>query len=124
MWGLMPGGSAGTSFCNGTEISINFRAMASSPLFWIRFLRHLRGHARPIGLPLCLKVEHGDRTDRRGGAFAPLHRQADESELAFAEQRFEIAQAFDVGDVEIEASLVNQQVDLAVGSRSHRVDAE
>jgi hypothetical protein len=29
---LMPGGSAGTSFCSGTEISISFRAMAL-PLF-------------------------------------------------------------------------------------------
>src|ERR1700733_5768482 len=30
MCGLMPGGSAGTSFCSGTEISINCLAMAMS----------------------------------------------------------------------------------------------
>jgi hypothetical protein len=28
----MPGGSAGTSFCSGTEISISFRAMALPPM--------------------------------------------------------------------------------------------
>src|SRR6185437_8070148 len=31
MSGLMPGGSAGTSFCSGTERSISLRAMAHSP---------------------------------------------------------------------------------------------
>jgi hypothetical protein len=33
MTGWMPGGSAGTSFCSGTEISISFRAMALPPVF-------------------------------------------------------------------------------------------
>jgi hypothetical protein len=33
MTGWMPGGSAGTSFCSGTEMSISFRAMALPPLF-------------------------------------------------------------------------------------------
>jgi hypothetical protein len=28
----MPGGSAGTSFCSGTEMSISFRAMALPPV--------------------------------------------------------------------------------------------
>src|ERR1700755_3376502 len=31
MVGWLPGGSAGTSFCNGTEMSISFRAIAPAP---------------------------------------------------------------------------------------------
>jgi len=53
-----------------------------------------------------------------------IHRQADEGERACAEQRFQIAQAFDVGDAEFAAGLVNQQVHLALGSRPHGIDAE
>src|SRR4051812_23744660 len=68
--------------------------------------------------------EHGDRADWRGGTFAPLQRQADESELSLAQQRFQIAQAFDVGDAEVETGLVHQQVFLAVRAGPHRVDAE
>src|SRR5882724_9976515 len=33
MTGLMPGGSAGTSFCSGTEMSISVRAMALPSFF-------------------------------------------------------------------------------------------
>src|SRR5262249_34273520 len=32
MVGWLPGGSAGTSFCNGTEMSISFRAIAPAPV--------------------------------------------------------------------------------------------
>src|SRR6476620_11492097 len=69
-----------------------------------------------------VKYSHG--ADWRSRPLAPLHRQADEGEGALAEQRFEIAQALDVGDVEVEAGLVNQQVDVAVRPRAHRIDAE
>jgi hypothetical protein len=31
---LMPGASAGTSFCRATEISISLRAMALPPMLW------------------------------------------------------------------------------------------
>src|SRR5580700_9681634 len=43
-------------------------------------------------------VEHRDGADWRAGAFAPFQRQADELELAFSEQAFQIAQAFHMGD--------------------------
>src|SRR3954451_18969664 len=69
-------------------------------------------------------VKHGDRADRRGRSAAPFHRQADEGELAPAKQRFEIAQALDMGDVEVEAGLVHEGIHLPLGSRSHRIDAE
>src|ERR1700761_3653555 len=109
MTGWMPGGSAGTSFCKGTEMSISFRAMAWSPLLSIFCL---------------LQIEHGNRTDRRGGALAPFHRQADEGEIALAQQGFQVARAFDVGDVEVETGLVHEQVHLAVRPRPHGIDAE
>src|SRR6185437_7041272 len=114
MTGWMPGGSAGTSFCSGTEMSISFRAMAASPLLSILHLWRLTS----------LQVKHGDGPDRRSGSFAPFHRQADEGELPVAEQRFQVAQAFDVGDIEVKTCLVNQQVDFTIRTRAHRIDAE
>ena len=39
-------------------------------------------------------------------------------------QRFQIAQALDVGDAEFAAGLVNQRVHLAFGRRPHQVNAE
>jgi hypothetical protein len=68
-----------------------------------------------------LHIEHGHGADRRAGAVAPLHRQADEGELAGAEQRFQIAQALDVGDIEFETRLVNQQIHLAFRAGPHTV---
>src|SRR5262249_16445836 len=65
-----------------------------------------------------------DGAERRAGAVAPFERQADELERALPDQRLEIAQAFDVRDVEVEARLVHQRVDLALRPRSHGVDAE
>ena len=84
----------------------------SNPLHW-----HQRGLETS-------HIEHGDGADWRAGPLAPLHRQADESEAAPAQQRFQIAQALDVGDVEVETRLVNQRVHPALGSGPHRVDAE
>src|SRR4051794_5977272 len=72
----------------------------------------------------CSHIEHGHRADRRGGALAPLQWQPDKGELTLAEQRFQIAEALDVGDAEVEARLVYQQVHLAVRPGPHRVDAE
>src|SRR6187455_1362716 len=69
-------------------------------------------------------LEDRDRADRRAGAAAPFQRQADEAEPALPEQRLEIAQAFDVRDVELEAGLVHQRVYFAFGARPHRIDAE
>src|SRR5687768_6552573 len=71
-----------------------------------------------------LQIEHGDGADWRSCAVAPLRRQADEGELTLAEQRFQIAQALDVGDVEVETRLVHERVHLALGPGPHRVDAE
>src|SRR6516162_2583394 len=71
-----------------------------------------------------LILEHRDGADRRAGALAPFQRQADELEFAFADERLEIAQALDVSDVELEAGLVHQRIDHALGPRPHRVDAE
>ena len=62
--------------------------------------------ATPFGAASHIKHRHG--ADRRSRPAAPLHRQADEGELAAAEQRFEIAQALDMGDVEVEAGLVDE----------------
>src|ERR1700752_3516808 len=67
-----------------------------------------------------LIIQHRDGADRRAGALAPFQRQADELEFALAEQRFQIAQALDVGDVELEAGLVHERVDHALGPRPHR----
>src|ERR1700733_9272131 len=53
-------------------------------------------------------LKHRDRADRRAGALAPFQRQADELELALAEQCFEVAQALDVGEAEIEAGFVHE----------------
>src|SRR5262245_13893331 len=71
-----------------------------------------------------LFVEHGDRTDRRAGTAPPFERQSDEAEFALADQRLEIAEAFDVGDVELEAGLVHERVHHADRSGPHGVDAE
>src|SRR5258708_390947 len=82
----------------------------------------------PRGAPrndeVALQPEHRDGADRRTGAVAPFHRQADEGERALAQQRFQVAQALDVGDAEFAARLVNQQVHLAIGPGPHRIDAE
>src|SRR6201986_752519 len=69
-------------------------------------------------------VEHRDRADRRAGALTPFQRQADELEFTLAEQGFEIAEAFHVGDVELEAGFVHQRVHFAFRSRPRLVDAE
>src|SRR4051812_50193947 len=79
---------------------------------------------RRFGASLASHVKHGDRADRRCCPAAPLHRQADEGELAAAKQCFEIAQALDMGDVEVEAGLVDEGIHLALRSRPHRIDAE
>ena len=63
-----------------------------------------------IRLATRSQPEHSHRTDRRRRTAAPLHWQADEGESALAKQRFQIAQALDVGDVEVEAGFVNQRV--------------
>src|SRR5271167_56387 len=72
----------------------------------------------------ALIIEYRDRADRRAGAVAPLQRQADELEFAFADERLEIAQALHMGDVELEAGFVDQRVDLALRSGPHGIDAE
>src|SRR5437773_6505296 len=77
-----------------------------------------------FGASLASHVEHCNRADRRRRSAAPLHRQADEGELATTKQRFEIAQALDMGDVEIEAGLVDEGIHLALRSRPHRIDTE
>src|SRR5262249_48954542 len=48
-------------------------------------------------------VEHGPGGEGRAGAAAPLERQPDEAKLALADQRLEVAQAFHMRDVELEA---------------------
>ena len=68
--------------------------------------------------------ENGHRADGRASATAPLERQADEAEFALSDQRLEIAQTFDVRDVELEAGLVHERVDVAHRARAHGVDAE
>ena len=50
-----------------------------------------------------LLVEHRHRTDRGTGSASPLERQSDEAEFALADQGFQIAQALDVRDVELQA---------------------
>src|SRR2546427_10843016 len=72
----------------------------------------------------ALLLEHRRGTNRRAGAAAPFERQADEAEFALADQRLEVAQAFDVRDVEFEARLVHERVHDAHGSGAHGVDAE
>src|ERR1700687_2245895 len=67
----------------------------------------------------ALLVEHGHRPDRRAGSAAPFQRQPDEAELAFADQRLEIAQALDMGDVELQARLVDERVHDAFRSGAH-----
>src|SRR5437588_5349057 len=55
-----------------------------------------RAPVRPKAIrPAISEIEHGHGADRRSGAVAPLHRQADEGERALAEQRFQVAQALD-----------------------------
>jgi hypothetical protein len=46
--GWPPGGSAGTSFCSGTEISISRLAMGVSPEISVAFSRSLKPRARLI----------------------------------------------------------------------------
>ena len=72
----------------------------------------------------ALVFEDSDGADRRARAFTPFERQADEAKFAAAEQSLQIAEAFHMGDVEFEAGLVDQRIDLSGGSRPHRVDAE
>src|SRR6266481_5437019 len=69
-------------------------------------------------------LEHRDRADGRAGAAAPLERQADEAEFALADQRLQIAQALNMRDVELEAGLVHERVDVSHRARAHGVDAE
>src|SRR5271167_2183084 len=69
-------------------------------------------------------VEDRHRADGRAGSAAQFERQADEAELALADQRLEVAQAFDVGDVEVEARLVDEGVDDPHRPRPHGIDAE
>jgi hypothetical protein len=47
----MPGGSAGTSFCSGTEISINLRAMALPHVLFRRMLRASREVRQALPVP-------------------------------------------------------------------------
>src|SRR5260370_40300449 len=72
----------------------------------IRYL--ILGMIPPNPNPRDLLVEHGHRTDRRAGPSAPFERQPDEAEFPLADERFQIAQAFDVRDVELEARLVDE----------------
>src|SRR5262249_48208686 len=60
------------------------------------------------GVSFLLKPRRG--ANGRAGAAAPFERQADEAEFPLADQRFEVAQAFDVRDVELEARLVHERV--------------
>src|SRR5262249_60632947 len=69
-------------------------------------------------------LEHRHGANRRAGAPAPFERQADEAEFSLADQRLEVAQAFDVRDVELEACLVHERVDGAHRAWAHGVDAE
>ena len=69
-------------------------------------------------------IEYGNGADRGSGPAAPLHRQTDESELALAEQCFQIAEAFDVGDIDVETDFVNECVHGTLGAGPHRIDAE
>jgi len=65
-----------------------------------------------VGVMLTLShVEHRDSADGGGGALAHFHWQADEGELVPAEQCLQVAQAFDMGDVEIEAGLAHKQIE-------------
>jgi hypothetical protein len=85
---------------DGCEAAINREAAA----YWIPHAGYdteVVSGGEPPSQP-----EHRHSADRRSCAVAPLHRQADEGEGAFAQQRFQIAQAFDVGDVELKARLV------------------
>src|SRR5580700_1182320 len=88
------------------------------PVNWARGRRYpVAGYDEEASHP-----EHRHRADRGAGSVAPFHRQADEGERALAQERLEIAQALDVGDVEFAAGLVDQQVHLALRPRPHRVD--
>src|SRR6516225_7672304 len=53
MVGWLPGGSAGTSFCNGTDMSISFRAIAFAPWWLLSGLdveQFRRGAPKDVGL--------------------------------------------------------------------------
>src|SRR6202011_1697773 len=88
----------------------------------------MRGRSRPLWpdrtVELRILIKYRDGADRRAGPLAPLERQADEAELALADQGLEVAQALHVRDVELEAGLVHERVDDALRARPHRVDAE
>ena len=70
--------------------------------------------------PEKLAVKHRDRADRRTGAVSPLQRQTDELEFAQAQQGLKIAQALDMGDIEIETGFVHQRIDFAFRPGPHR----
>src|ERR1700730_1715763 len=88
----------------------------------------MRGRARPLWpdrtVELRIFIKYREGANRRAGPLAPLERQADEAELALADQGLEVAQALHVRDVELEAGLVHERVDDALRARPHRVDAE
>jgi hypothetical protein len=71
-----------------------------------------------------LEVENRYCPDRRAGALAPFQRQSNEPEFALPDQCFQIAEAFDMRDAEVETRFVHERVYLAVRTWPHRVDAE
>src|SRR6202011_3946547 len=88
----------------------------------------MRGRARPLWpdrtVELRILIKYRDGADGRAGPLAPLERQADEPELALADQGLEVAQALPGCGVELEAALVAGRVDAPPGPGPHRVAAE
>ena len=72
----------------------------------------------------ALLVKDGDGADRRTRSSAPFQRQSDKPEFPFADERLQIAEALDMGDVEIEAGLVHQRVHDTHGAGAHGINAE
>src|SRR5689334_8243817 len=119
-----------TVFCSGVSASgaRSRRRDMGDPVGWVE--RSETHHSRHglMGFaalnPSYELFEQRDRADRRAGAATKFERQADEAELALAEQGLEVAQALHVGDVELETGLVHERVHHALRARPHRVDAE
>src|SRR6185437_13857793 len=102
MVGWLPGGSAGTSFCNGTEISISVRAMAPAPGFLVCVLPQASrldveqlgcGTAEDIGLLILAQRCRGkDRINRMHLPTVGI--VAAEHDLACSDLRHQVADGF------------------------------
>src|SRR5215471_199033 len=109
MVGWLPGGAAGTSFCNGTEMSISFRAIAPAPLLVVSLCLNVeqlrRGAAEDVGL--LIFAQRSCREDRINRVQLPnVGIVAAEHDLAGADLRRKVADRFGLEDQRIEIDLL------------------